>query len=78
MRPPELLDAGGPEASYLARSGRSRRRLSKRPYRHFADKEGLLSAVASESWDRLANALRKSGTTSSEPSTRLQEALMAS
>jgi hypothetical protein len=31
------------------------------PYRHFADKEGLLTAVAVESWGRLAEALRASG-----------------
>jgi AcrR family transcriptional regulator len=73
----ELLDAGGPEAVTLrevgARSGVSR----NAPYRHFADKEGLLTAVAVESWDRLADALRASGATNSAPSTRLQQALTA-
>jgi AcrR family transcriptional regulator len=73
----ELLDAGGPEAVTLrevgARAGVSR----NAPYRHFADKEGLLTAVAVESWDRLAEALRDSGATNSAPSTRLQQALMA-
>ncbi len=28
------------------------------PYRHFADKESLLTAVGAESWDRLADVLR--------------------
>jgi AcrR family transcriptional regulator len=72
----ELVDAGGPEAVTLrevgARAGVSR----AAPYRHFADKEGLLTAVAAESWDRLAEALRASGATSSSPPTRLQETLM--
>ncbi|HEY5358032.1 MAG TPA: TetR/AcrR family transcriptional regulator [Streptosporangiaceae bacterium] len=73
----ELLDAGGPEAATLrevgARAGVSR----NAPYRHFADKEGLLTAVAVESWDRLAEALRTSGAINSAPSTRLQQALTA-
>jgi AcrR family transcriptional regulator len=72
----ELLDTGGPDAVTLrevgARAGVSR----NAPYRHFADKEGLLAAVAVESWDRLADALRVSGTMNYAPSIRLQEALM--
>jgi len=71
----ELLDDGGPEAVTLrevgARSGVSR----NAPYRHFADKEGLLTAVAVEGWDRLTEALRASGAVSAEPSARLQQAL---
>jgi AcrR family transcriptional regulator len=51
----ELLDAGGPEAVTLrevgARAGVSR----GAPYRHFADKGELLTAVAAEAWDRLAD-----------------------
>src|SRR5262249_59462689 len=72
----DLLDAGGPEAVTLrevgARAGVSR----NAPYRHFADKEGLLTAVAVESWDRLADALKAIGATDSAPSTRLRQALM--
>ncbi|MGE0215385.1 TetR/AcrR family transcriptional regulator [Mycolicibacterium sp.] len=49
----ELLDAGGPDAVTLrgvgARAGVSR----GAPYRHFADKESLLTAVAAASWERL-------------------------
>ena len=49
----ELLDLGGPEAVTLrevgARAGVSR----GAPYRHFADKDSLLTAVAIESWDRI-------------------------
>ncbi|GIJ43497.1 TetR family transcriptional regulator [Virgisporangium aliadipatigenens] len=48
----ELLDEGGPSAVTLrevgARAGVSR----GAPYKHFADKESLLSAVAIEAWER--------------------------
>jgi len=50
-----LLDEGGPEAVTLrevgARAGVSR----GAPYRHFDDKDSLLSAVAAEAWGRLAD-----------------------
>jgi AcrR family transcriptional regulator len=50
-----LLDSGGPDAVTLrevgARSGVSR----GAPYRHFADKESLLTAVAAESWQRVGD-----------------------
>lgn len=51
----ELLDSGGPAAVTLrevgARAGVSR----GAPYRHFADKESLLTAVAAESWQRVGD-----------------------
>lgn len=51
----ELLDQGGPDAVTLrevgARAGVSR----GAPYGHFADKESLLTAVATEAWDRIAD-----------------------
>ena len=50
-----LLDAGGPDAVTLrevgARAGVSR----GAPYRHFADKESLLTAIASGAWDGLGS-----------------------
>ncbi len=50
-----LLDGGGPDAVTLrevgARAGVSR----GAPYRHFADKEYLLTAVAAESWERIGD-----------------------
>jgi AcrR family transcriptional regulator len=56
-----LLDGGGPDAVTLrevgARAGVSR----GAPYRHFADKESLLTAIAAQSWERIGdhmNALR--------------------
>ena len=72
----ELLDVGGPEAVTLREVG-SRAGVSRAaPYRHFADKEGLLTAVAVEGWDRLAADLDAGGGTNPDPSTRLREALM--
>ena len=51
----ELLDSGGPGAVTLrevsARAGVSR----GAPYRHFADKESLLTAVAAEGWERIGD-----------------------
>lgn len=53
-----LLDGGGPDAVTLrevgARAGVSRGAA----YRHFDDKERLLTAVAAESWERLGDRLR--------------------
>ncbi|MGK2869502.1 MAG: TetR/AcrR family transcriptional regulator [Mycobacterium sp.] len=52
-----LLDSGGTAAVTLrevgARAGVSR----SAPYRHFADKESLLAAVAVEGWERLGDDL---------------------
>lgn len=53
-----LLDRGGPAAVTLrevgARAGVSR----GAPYRHFADKETLLTAVAAEGWQRMTDRMR--------------------
>lgn len=52
-----LLDSGGPEAVTLrdvgARAGVSR----SAPYRHFADKDALLTAVAASAWDGVTDEL---------------------
>lgn len=54
-----LLDGGGLDAVTLrevgARAGVSR----GAPYRHFADKEGLLTAVAAEGWQRLGDHMHR-------------------
>src|SRR6185369_17746261 len=51
----ELLDSGGLDAVTLrevgARAGVSR----GAPYRHFANKESLLTAVAAEGWERVGD-----------------------
>lgn len=74
----ELLDLGGPDAVTLrevgARAGVSR----GASYRHFADKDSLLGAVAAECWERIgdrAQALRADPTRSA--SGRLRAALGA-
>jgi AcrR family transcriptional regulator len=50
-----LLDSGGPDAVTLrevgARAGVSR----GAPYRHFAEKESLLTAIAAEGWERIGD-----------------------
>jgi AcrR family transcriptional regulator len=55
----ELLDGGGTEAVTLrevgARAGVSR----GAPYRHFADKESLLTAVAAEGWERIGDGMHE-------------------
>lgn len=57
----ELLDSGGPDAVTLrevgARAGVSR----GAPYRHFANKESLLTAVAAEGWERIGNDMHALG-----------------
>lgn len=51
----ELLDSGGPDAVTLREVG-TRAGVSRgAPYRHFADKESLLTAVAAESWERMGD-----------------------
>jgi AcrR family transcriptional regulator len=70
----DLLDEGGPDAVTLrevgARAGVSR----GAPYGHFADKESLLTAVATESLDRLADEISSLPGT---PPDRLRGALTA-
>ncbi|OLF16495.1 TetR/AcrR family transcriptional regulator [Actinophytocola xanthii] len=67
-----LLDAGGPDAVTLrevgARAGVSR----SAPYRHFADKESLLAAVATEAWSEVGDALEA---LVAEPAARPEQAL---
>ena len=54
-----LLDSGGPDGVTLrevgARAGMSR----GAPYRHFADKESLLVAVAAEGWQRIGDRMEE-------------------
>lgn len=57
----ELLNEGGPQKVTLREVG-ARAELSRgAPYRHFADKESLLSAVGAESWDRITAVLEHLG-----------------
>jgi AcrR family transcriptional regulator len=73
----DLLDGGGPDAVTLrevgARAGVSR----GAPYRHFADKASLLTAVAAQGWERLGDHLHAVQTESGLPPTdKLRAALL--
>lgn len=73
-----LLDAGGPDAVTLravgARAGVSR----SAPYRHFADKESLLMAVAAEAWSDLGDTLEAlAASPGAPPEQTLRRALLA-
>ncbi|MDO3634501.1 TetR/AcrR family transcriptional regulator [Mycolicibacterium arseniciresistens] len=72
-----LIDAGGPAAVTLREVG-ARAGLSRgAPYRHFADKESLLTAVAVEGWEHIGahmQALRNDRGLS--PADRLRAALV--
>jgi AcrR family transcriptional regulator len=73
-----LLDSGGPGAVTLrevgARAGVSR----GAPYRHFADKESLLTAVAAEGWERIGDQFHALQTDSRRlPVDKLRAALMS-
>ncbi|MEV6243479.1 TetR/AcrR family transcriptional regulator [Lentzea sp. NPDC051838] len=50
-----LLDAGGPEAVTLREVGARAGVTRGAPYRHFADKDSLLTAVAAQTWERLTD-----------------------
>jgi AcrR family transcriptional regulator len=50
-----LLDGGGLDAVTLREVGACAGVSRGAPYRHFADKEGLLTAVAAEGWQRLGD-----------------------
>jgi AcrR family transcriptional regulator len=54
----ELLTRGGPEFVTLRAVGAATGVSRTAPYRHFTDKDDLLSAVAAESMNRLTEAMR--------------------
>jgi AcrR family transcriptional regulator len=72
-----LLDAGGPEAVTLrevgARTGVSR----SAPYRHFADKEALLTVLATNALSRLGDTLEGLATSADPPERTLRAALLS-
>jgi len=51
----ELLDIGGPDAVTLRAVGARVGVTRGAPYRHFTDKDSLLTAIAAEALDRLAD-----------------------
>ena len=72
-----LLDFGGPDAVTLrevgARAGVSR----SAPYRHFADKESLLTAIAAEAWNDIADGLEALAASKAAPEKTLRGALLS-
>ncbi len=74
----ELLDTGGPGAVTLrevgARVGVSR----SAPYRHFADKESLLTALAIQAWNEVGDVLEAlASSTDAAPKRSLRTALLS-
>jgi AcrR family transcriptional regulator len=72
-----LLDAGGPEAVTLrevgARTGVSR----SAPYRHFADKEALLTVLATNAVNELGDTLDRLASSDDPPEQSLRTALLS-
>jgi AcrR family transcriptional regulator len=73
----KLLDSGGPAAVTLrevgARAGVSR----GAPYRHFTNKESLLTAIAAEGWERVGDRMHAVQTNSKlSPTDKLRRALL--
>jgi AcrR family transcriptional regulator len=50
----ELLDLGGPDAVTLREVGARAGVTRGAPYRHFVDKDSLLTAVATENWEQIS------------------------
>src|SRR6195952_3611329 len=73
----ELLDGGGTDAVTLREVG-ARASVSRgAPYRHFADKESLLTAVAAEGWERIGDRMHALRTDSLPlPADQLRAALL--
>ena len=73
----QLLDSGGPDAVTLRAVGAQAGVSRGAPYRHFADKESLLTTIAASGWDRLSSkmqALQKDSRL--EPVEKLRAALL--
>ncbi|CAA0124572.1 HTH-type transcriptional regulator AcrR [Mycolicibacterium vanbaalenii] len=73
----KLLDSGGPDAVTLRAVGAQAGVSRGAPYRHFADKESLLTTLAASGWDRLSSkmqALQKDSRL--EPVEKLRAALL--
>ncbi|GAA2214473.1 TetR/AcrR family transcriptional regulator [Nonomuraea monospora] len=73
----ELLDGGGPEAVTLRAVGALAGVTRGAPYRHFPDKDSLLTAVATEALDRLAQQVRAVRAEGLPPAGTLHRALSA-
>lgn len=73
-----LLDTGGPDAVTLREVGARAGVTRGAPYRHFTDKESLLTAIAAESWQHLGDEMRTLRTAARQrPADTLRKALGA-
>jgi AcrR family transcriptional regulator len=73
----ELLDGGGPGAVTLREVGARAGVTRGAPYRHFTDKDSLLTAVAAEGWERVGDHMHALQTDSRlMPTERLRAALI--
>src|SRR5579863_2352703 len=68
----KLLDRGGPAAVTLRDVGKAAGVSHNAPYRHFADKDALLAAVAARELTRQGANLAEAGDTAAEVRTLLQ------
>ncbi|MFE0606429.1 TetR/AcrR family transcriptional regulator [Streptomyces sp. NPDC058892] len=74
----DLLDSGGPGAVTLREVGARAGVTRGAPYRHFPDKDSLLTAVAAEALDRLADQAQEVRTDpQAPPADKLRRALSA-
>ncbi|MFC9279110.1 TetR/AcrR family transcriptional regulator [Streptomyces collinus] len=72
-----LLTRGGPEYVTLRAVGAAAGVSRTAPYRHFSDKDDLLSAVAAQSMDRLTQAMWQAADDEAAGGTRLHRACIA-
>lgn len=70
-----LLDSGGPDTVTLREVGRMTGVSHMAPYKHFADKEALLAAVAARELDRLRTMIATASATAPAPSAALHDVL---
>jgi AcrR family transcriptional regulator len=73
----QLLDEGGPEAVTLREVGHRAGVSHNAPYKHFADKEALLAAVAARELARMAASMSATRTVAKAGDLPPQEALRA-
>jgi AcrR family transcriptional regulator len=72
-----LLDGGGPDAVTLREVGGRAGVSRSAPYRHFADKESLLTAVAAEAWNDIGDGLEVLAASTAAPEKTLRGALLS-
>jgi len=72
-----LLDKGGPDAVTLREVGANAGVSRSAPYRHFADKESLLTEIATEAWSAVGDELEAlTSDVDSAPERTLRRALL--